>query len=111
MDYRFVELAIQIPPELKIKNGYTKYIMREVFDGRMPKEVTWRKDKKGFAMPKIAWAKRFSREYLEDYIHSAQTAPYFQMDYLKSLVRTAPESPEIFDFLNVELFAREFRVH
>lgn len=110
MDYRFVELAIQIPPELKIKNGYTKYIMREVFDGRMPKEVTWRKDKKGFAMPKIAWAKRFSREYLEDYIHSAQTAPYFQMDYLKSLVRTAPESPEIFDFLNVELFAREFRV-
>ncbi|MFR3920610.1 MAG: asparagine synthase-related protein [Dysosmobacter welbionis] len=55
MDYQFVELACRIPPEYKIREGYTKYLMRCVFDARMPREVTWRTNKLGFGAPVDAW--------------------------------------------------------
>ena len=110
MDYRFVELAIQIPPELKIRDGYTKHIMRELFDGRMPDEVTWRGSKLGFNMPIDVWRGYFSKEYLLEHVQNARSAPYFQKKHLEHIAQTAPDSPELFAFLNVELFARQFGV-
>lgn len=110
MDYRFVELSAQIPPELKIKNGYTKNIMREVFDSRMPKAVTWRTNKMGFGAPVDLWRKQFSQEYLSDRIHNAKSRNYFQIDKLSQLVSQRPDAQEIFDFLLVEEFARLFGV-
>lgn len=110
MDYQFVELAAQIPPELKIHNGYTKSIMREIFDSRMPKEVTWRTDKMGFKAPTDRWAGRFSQEYLMEQVKNAKTAAYFKTDALAHMVETKPSSPEIFQFLQMEQFARQFGV-
>ena len=111
MDYRFVELSAQIPPSAKIKNGYTKNIMREVFDSRMPKEITWRTNKMGFSAPVDLWRKQFSREYLREHIQNARSAPYFRIDQLSQILTThSAPPPEIFEFLQIELFARQFDV-
>lgn len=110
MDYHFVELACRIPPEYKIKNGYTKYLMRCVFDTRMPKEITWRTNKLGFGAPVDTWARQFSREYLLERIRGAKTASYFRQDMLSSLAEQSPTDPAIFEFLTMELFARKFDV-
>lgn len=111
MDYRFVELSTKIPPALKIQNGYTKNIMREVFDSRMPKEVTWRTNKMGFGAPVDQWAKAFSKEYLTDQLQNARTASYFHTDKLLSLLSSNPASVSIFEFLQIERFARQFGVN
>lgn len=110
MDYRFVELAAQIPPEFKIANGYTKSIMREVFDSRMPKAITWRTNKMGFGAPVDLWRKKFSREYLADRIHNAKTKDCFHTDKLSQLLQRQPDAPVIFEFLQIEQFARQFGV-
>lgn len=110
MDYQFVELACRIPPEYKIREGYTKYLMRCVFDARMPREVTWRTNKLGFGAPVDAWARQVSLEYLLSLIRNARTAPYFWQDALEALALRSPVHPAVFEFLTMESFARQFDV-
>lgn len=109
MDYRYVELAAQIPPSEKIRNGYTKSLMRGIFDRRMPKAVTWRTNKMGFEAPVREWAALFPRDYLLDQIRSSRTAPYFQRERLETLAQSSAPGA-VFEFLQVEQFARQFGV-
>jgi len=55
MDYRVVEFLASIPACYKMRNGWTKYIARVAFDGKLPDEVTWRKDKMGWPIPEEHW--------------------------------------------------------
>ena len=110
MDYQFVELCCRIPPEYKIKNGYTKYLMRQAFDRRMPREVTWRTNKMGFGAPVTQWGRRFSRDYLLAYIEDCRTEKYFKKEALAQMVTRNQAEPSIYEFLAVELFARQFDV-
>ena len=110
MDYRFVELACTIPPEYKIKNGYTKHLMRKIFDCRMPKAVTWRTNKMGFGAPVNDWAAMFSKDYLLDQVNTAKTAPYFHTDALKKTIQNNQKDASIYEFLTIEQFARQFGV-
>lgn len=56
LDHRLVELAMQIPMDLKLKNGVSKYILKESVRGIIPDEVIDRK-KQGFAAPIAEWLK------------------------------------------------------
>jgi asparagine synthase (glutamine-hydrolysing) len=55
LDHRLVELALSLPNNMKMKNGWTKWIMRQTLIGKLPKEIVWRKDKKGFTTPQEKW--------------------------------------------------------
>lgn len=55
LDYRCVELALALPDQFKIKEGWTKNILRLAVDSWLPKEVVWRKDKLGFNAPEKNW--------------------------------------------------------
>lgn len=58
LDYRALEAALSIPAEFKIKDGWTKWVLRRGMDGRMPDAVTWRKTKLGFEAPEDVWLPR-----------------------------------------------------
>lgn len=51
LDHDLVSFTYNIPFDLKIFNGWTKYILRNVMDKIMPKQITWRKNKIGFELP------------------------------------------------------------
>jgi asparagine synthase (glutamine-hydrolysing) len=55
MDVRLVELLAAVPPAYKLHGGWTKWLARRAFAGRLPDEVTWRRDKLGWAIPEPAW--------------------------------------------------------
>lgn len=55
LDYRVIELGLSMPEDLKLKSGWTKYALRKAFESDLPKEVAWRKDKKGFVNPQDKW--------------------------------------------------------
>lgn len=55
LDYRVITLGLSMPEDLKLKSGWTKYALRKAFESDLPKEVTWRKDKKGFVNPQDKW--------------------------------------------------------
>lgn len=51
-DRRLVEFCLTLPAELKLKNGWSRYILRHAMEGLLPKKVQWRTDKFNF-MPQI----------------------------------------------------------
>ena len=55
MDYRLVEFLATVPSCYKMRDGWTKYIARLSFDGKLPDEVNWRKDKMGWPIPEQQW--------------------------------------------------------
>lgn len=72
LDYRFVDMCSHIPLSMKIKNGYSKYIMREALD--LPDSVKYRKSKFGFNVPETMWIKKY-----ESFFKS-----FFDLDHFKA---------------------------
>jgi len=57
MDHRIVSLAFSLPWQSKIRNGYTKSIIRDAVADLIPEEVAYRKTKIGFNAPMVDWFK------------------------------------------------------
>jgi asparagine synthase (glutamine-hydrolysing) len=55
LDYRVVEAGISLRPQIKISDGWTKYVLRKAVDGILPPDVTWRTNKLGFEAPEKTW--------------------------------------------------------
>jgi len=55
IDYQTLETALSIQDNYKIKDGWTKYILRKVLEEYMPSDIVWRKDKLGFNAPDTTW--------------------------------------------------------
>jgi len=55
LDYRMVEFLFSIPSHYKVKNGVTKYILREAMQGILPEPVRMRRSKFGFSTPMDEW--------------------------------------------------------
>lgn len=62
-----VEFASQIKPESLIKEGYTKRIIRDTMNDRLPSEINWRTDKIAYEPPQANWMEQKGiREYVQD---------------------------------------------
>ena len=55
IDYRLVETALSINNRYKIKDGWTKYLLRKSIEDVVPHEIAWRKNKLGFNAPERTW--------------------------------------------------------
>jgi asparagine synthase (glutamine-hydrolysing) len=56
LDHRLVEMMFNNQSDDKIKNGFTKRVLRDSMQGIIPEKIQWRKDKKGFVTPgEVLW--------------------------------------------------------
>ncbi len=74
MDHRLVSLAFSLPWQSKIRNGYTKSIIRDAVADLIPKEVAYRKTKIGFNAPMVDWFKGPLRPFMEAALASPEFA-------------------------------------
>jgi asparagine synthase (glutamine-hydrolysing) len=44
-----------LPPGMKIRNGWTKWLLRTALKDRLPESVVWRRNKVGFEPPQRRW--------------------------------------------------------
>lgn len=58
LDYLFVEHNLNLPSDIKINRGWSKYILRKFLSGRLPDELVWRKKKLGFVAPEKTWLRK-----------------------------------------------------
>jgi len=70
MDHRIVSYAFSLPWSSKIRNGYSKAIIRDAVAEFMPKEVTYRKTKMGFTSPMLDWMRDPLKVFMLDMISS-----------------------------------------
>lgn len=80
MDYRLVEFLASVPACYKMHNGWTKYLARLAFDGKLPDEVNWRRDKMGWPIPEQKWFEGtlkswFNSALIESSLFSRLTIP------------------------------------
>jgi asparagine synthase (glutamine-hydrolysing) len=52
LSHNLVEFIFSLPDDMKLHNGWTKFILRESMNSMLPKEICWRKEKVGFEPPK-----------------------------------------------------------
>lgn len=55
LSHELVEFLFSLPAHFKIRKGWTKWILRQTMDNRLPAPITWRKDKTGFEPPQKQW--------------------------------------------------------
>jgi asparagine synthase (glutamine-hydrolysing) len=87
LDTRVVELANHLPTKFKLKGMTRKYILKKLMEGKLPKEIIYRK-KKGFGMPIGEWMRNELRPLLEDTLsrESLDEIGLFNADYVQTLI-------------------------
>ncbi|MGA2813044.1 MAG: asparagine synthase (glutamine-hydrolyzing) [Candidatus Acidiferrum sp.] len=55
LDYRLAEFAVNCPMSLKLRDGWSKWILREALKGSLPEKIRLRKTKLGFNPPESQW--------------------------------------------------------
>ena len=71
LDHKLVEFAWRIPQSMKIRNGQTKWLLREVLHKYVPRELVDRQ-KMGFGIPLHDWLRGPLRDWAEDLLDEAR---------------------------------------
>lgn len=85
LDKEVFEVARQIPANLRIANGTTKYILRKAVEGIVPDHVLNRK-KLGFPVPIRFWLRDEMYDWARSIIVESQTDQYLNKDYCLQLL-------------------------
>lgn len=71
LDHRLVQFLVNLPPECKIRNGWTKYVLRQAFP-ELPDAIRWRRDKQAFLTPEEHWLKHDFNGLIRSTFHNSQ---------------------------------------
>jgi len=72
LDHELLELAAQIPSQLKVRNGQTKWILKEAYRDVLPAEILDR-PKHGFEIPVDQWLRGSLREMFQSLVLSPRS--------------------------------------
>ena len=112
LDYRIVEFAIALNGKYKIRNQWTKWIIRKACKEYLPKEIARRKNKMGFPAPFDRWLREgSSRDEIREIIYAfggRNIVPEETVDqyYKAHINREADFSSILFRFYSMELWLR-----
>lgn len=70
LDYRLLEYALTLDPSWKIREGWSKFIVRDALKGQLPDSILWRKNKFGFEAPP-GWVSAQSEAFHKEISQSA----------------------------------------
>src|SRR5205085_5001583 len=72
LDHKLVEFTARMPPEMKIRGGTTKWILREAMRGILPAEILNR-PKMGFPVPVGQWLRGEFKDVVDEYVLGKRT--------------------------------------
>ena len=67
LNHQLVEFIFSLPSHFKIREGWTKWLLRQSMNQQLPTDIVWRKDKVGFEPPQKQWMQNKKlREMVQD---------------------------------------------
>jgi asparagine synthase (glutamine-hydrolysing) len=114
LDYRLVEFCARLPIEWKIRNGKTKYILREYLRSIGQSQIANRKDKKGYPTPLEQLFKFNDGQMLRELLLApdSRISAYCDRDKIQKLInrylsgQNRSENP-LYRLLSAELWLQE----
>ena len=104
-DINLIELQVRIPSVYKIRNGWSKFLLRNAVRGILPNEIVWRRDKKGFLTPEKEWIlDRWN--YFEDIIFSERE--FFDPEKVLKFKSQLLNEGSLWRFINIGLWKKVF---
>ncbi len=119
LDYQLAEYLVRCAPSLKLRNGWSKWILREALKGTLPEKVRLRKTKLGFDTPLSHWMREGLQNGLLGHfaICELRMGRFLSRKPVLDEVAIFLDSPWrssraslLFRVLNLELWARVFKV-
>lgn len=80
-DYRIEEFAFKVPASYKVKDNYSKFLLRQTAQKYLTNEICYRKDKKGFSIPEKRWLLEIDTNILPYF--DLSLSPYINIDLVK----------------------------
>jgi asparagine synthase (glutamine-hydrolysing) len=112
LDYRLVEMAIQLPATALIRRGWTKAILRDAAKGIVPESVRLRRDKLGFPTPERRWLVELAprvRRLLADSSLAGDVVDGRALDaWLSAPDEQLAARPGLFRLISLALWLRDF---
>ena len=113
LDHKLMEFAATIPPEMNLRGGTTKYILKQAMRGVLPDGIIDR-PKHGFAVPLNYWFRGKLGSYMRDLLlgENARRRGLFNASYIENLVTRHERGQnldlQIWTLISFELWARVF---
>ena len=82
LNHELVEFVFSLPSHFKIREGWTKWLLRRSMEDVLPAAIVWRRDKTGYEPPQRLW---MQDPALQEYIQEAK----------RSLVKAGILSPRV----------------
>lgn len=119
LDHELAQFAVNCAPNLKLRDGWTKWILRSIMRGTLTEKVRTRKTKLGFETPQRKW---LSAD-LKGLMHNLIQQPRLQLHRILAADKMANEfnaffagkpmsltDREVFQIMNLELWAQAFNL-
>ncbi len=114
LDHHLVDFAATIPPQYKIKNGETKYLLKKIAERFLPLEVLYR-PKQGFAVPVSEWINKEWRDMARELLvgERARGRNIFNPIFLQNILNEHETGREdrghiIWTLMVLEMWFREY---
>lgn len=112
LDYRIVEFGLALHEKYKMRNEWTKWIIRKSCKQYLPREVAARKNKMGFPAPFARWLRECGeRDVMRELIYAFGSRGIVPMDtvefyYKQHMNGEADRNVLLYKFLVLELWLR-----
>jgi asparagine synthase (glutamine-hydrolysing) len=113
LDHKIVEFAGRIPPEMQIRDGRTKHILKSAMSGVLSDNIINR-PKHGFAVPLGAWFRGKLDDFARDILLSSRSRQrgVFNSHYVEGLLAKHSTGRELdlhlWTLISFELWCRKF---
>ncbi|HPO52374.1 MAG TPA: asparagine synthase (glutamine-hydrolyzing) [bacterium] len=114
LDHEFVELVASFPPQLKMKNLKSKYLLKKRLRNFLPDEIVSRK-KMGFGIPVGKWFRCELKNFLQDILldKHALSRGYFKSELVRNMVeqhvsRSVDHTSRLWSLLMLEMWHKIF---
>lgn len=107
-----IEHALQLPMNLRVNKGWTKYALRNGFSGSLPNHIMWAKEKKGFEIPQERWIKSIEPTLIKWINEAEDLGSIFNIPTIvKAIKEGQAKQPHVWRVISTILWMKDIKVN